>query len=93
MRTFTKAYVSLWQTINHEILVNDILKALRNVNVQLYADDTVLSVSGANPREVGDSLQHNLNRFQSWCEGNKLTIKPSKSKLVTFGTRHSVKRE
>ena len=51
------------------LYVNDMLEALGNVNVQLYADDTVLSVSGANLREVESCLQHNLNRFQSWCEG------------------------
>ena len=72
--------------------INDMQHALGDINVQLYADDTVLSVSGKNAKEVGDILQRNLDRFRSWCNWNKLTVNPKKSKMVAFGTRHSVKK-
>ena len=60
------------------LYINDMQHALGDINVQLYADDTVLSVYGKNAKEVRDILQRNLDRFQRWCNGNKLTVNPQK---------------
>ena len=74
------------------VYVNDLQHALPNAKVQLYADDTVIFVSGKDPKALCNQLQYNLNRFQKWCNSNKLTINPGKTKLVTFGTRNSIKK-
>ena len=62
-----------------------------DINIQLYADDTVVSVSGRNLSTLVTSLQRTLNRFQAWCMINKLTLNPSKTKSVVFGTRQALK--
>ena len=62
------------------------------IGIRLYADDTVLFMTGNNKDELQRDIQYNLNRFMSWCGSNKLTIKPSKTKLVIFGTRQAVKK-
>ena len=74
------------------LYVNDVQHALGQVGVRLYADDTVLYLSGVNKSEVDRDIQYNLNRFLRWCCSNMLTINPSKTKLMIFETRQAVKR-
>ena len=74
------------------LYVNDLQQALNGVKVQLYADDTVLYISHANPAVARACLQVNLNRLHKWCAVNKLTLNPSKTKMMSFGTRHSIKK-
>ena len=72
--------------------VNDVQFALGKIGIRLYADDTVIFMTGNNRDVVQRDVQYNLNRFMNWCGSNKLTINPSKTKLVVFGTRQSVKK-
>ena len=74
------------------LYVNDVVNALNGVKVQLYADDTVILASGEDLNALTDLLQYNLCKFETWCNANKLTLNPSKTKMVAFGTRHSVKK-
>ena len=75
------------------IYVNDMLPALHDTcKVKLYADDTVLYHSGITADQISGELQHNLDKFSSWCSKNKLTINTKKTKLMVFGTRERVKR-
>ena len=71
--------------------VNDLQRALGNVHVQLYADDTVIYVTGKNAQSLTTRLQLNLNRLSKWCKGNKLTLNPSKTKQMVYGTRQAIK--
>ena len=73
--------------------VNDMLHALQmECKVKLYADDTVLYLSGVAAEQITGELQVGLNRFSTWCIENKLTINTKKTKLMVFGTREGVKR-
>ena len=75
------------------LYVNDLQHVLVNANVQLYADDTVMFISGSVSSEsLTNYLQRDLNRLHKWCQSNKLTLNPSKTKVVTFGTRQALKK-
>ena len=74
------------------VYANDLQQLLTRVNVQLYADDTVLYTSGANIDELKDCLQFSLNKMLKWCRNNKLSLNPSKTKMVQFGTRQALKK-
>ena len=74
------------------LYVNDLQDCLKNVNVQLYADDTVLYYSGVSTSVITTQLQQDLNNFHNWCLSNKLTVNPSKTKMMAFGTGHSIKK-
>ena len=74
------------------LYVNDLQQALKNINVQMYADDTVIYLSGQNVTTIAEKLQLGLSRLNGWCLANKLTLNPSKTKMMTFGTRHSIKK-
>ena len=74
------------------LYVNDLQQQLPNVDVQLYADDTVLYTSGANTDNLMDCLQRSLNKLIRWCSVNKLSFNPTKTKIVQFGTRQALKK-
>ena len=44
------------------------------------------------PENAARKLQPNLNKFAQWCSSNKLSLNVKKTKLMTFGTRHKVKK-
>ena len=74
------------------LYVNDLQQAIPYAKIQLYADDTVLYVSGSDKRSLETNLQLGLNCLNRWCRLNKLTINASKTKMMSFGTRHAVKK-
>ena len=73
------------------LYVNDVKNAVKSADIQLYADDTVIYVSGKNTVDAISKVQPELDKFSKWCTENKLSLNVSKTKLMTFGTRHKVK--
>ena len=74
------------------LYVNDMCYALGSIGVQLYADDTVLYLSGNSPKKLQDVMNFNLGLLSLWCNSNKLTVNPGKTKMMLFGTRKSIKK-
>ena len=74
------------------LYINDVQHAIKNSNVQLYADDTVIHTAGNDMTQTVDKLQLDLNRFADWCNANKLSLNVSKTKHMNFGTRYMVKK-
>ena len=74
------------------VFINDLDRALTNCNLKLYADDSVIYVSGLDVNDAVAQLQTNLDKFSKWCRVNKLTINTKKPKLMVFGSRSKVKR-
>ena len=73
------------------IYVNDLLPHLRGIEVNLYADDTVLYVSGREVATCRGVLQNALNLFEGWCDRNALHINVAKTKSMLFGTARRIK--
>ena len=48
----------------------------------LFADDTVIFHTGSNTADVVNKLQLDLDRYSTWCKGNKLTVNTNKSNFV-----------
>ena len=59
---------------------------------KLYADNTVIDLSGKNTLKVKKTLQKNINKFVEWCEINQLTINIKTTKVMVFGTRHYINK-
>ena len=74
------------------IYVNDLPRVIKFSTVHMYADDTVIYLSGRNTAEIEQSLQADLNNLAQWCSSNKLTINTTKTKTMTFGTPQQTKR-
>ena len=65
---------------------NDLPNCIRNSQVLLYADDTVIYRSDIDPIRNHRNIQGDLNRLYKWCKNNGLTINSRKTKVVTFGS-------
>ena len=61
------------------VYVNDMEYILGDVKFQLYAEETVLYISGKNDIEVNMNLQKEL-KFINWCEINQLTVNIKRQK-------------
>ena len=76
------------------IYVNDIChaKELYDLNVKMYADDTVIHTSDKNVYDVQLKLQNCLNYVNDWCVENRLYMNMKKTKIMWFskGHRHYV---
>ena len=70
------------------IYANDIAKIVKNCEVALYADGTVLFTSDSNFENSVKDLQEDLNSLNSWCSNNGITANTSKTKIMMFGTRN-----
>ena len=68
------------------IYINDINTFDDGVKTLLYADDSVLYVSGRNLDDLERKLQHSMTAFINWSVKNKLTLNESKTKLMIFAS-------
>lgn len=66
------------------IYMNDLMYVNFRGFLNLFADDSCLTVTGGNAKDIGDSLNHDLGLFSHWCDRNKLTINASKTMVVVF---------
>ena len=72
------------------VYINDLVSSLKSVSVQIYADDTVLYVSGKDGNTA--TLQVGLNKLLDWSKANKLFLNAKKTKQMIFGTRQQIKK-
>ena len=72
------------------IYMNDISSILKRCKYQLYADDTVIYMSGP-VTNTSDSVNTDLSSFKDWCTQNKLTINVKKNKCVYFGLKSQIR--
>ena len=73
------------------IYLNDLSSILQNCKYQLYADDTVLYMSGQEIEPITDNMCIDLAQFKDWCDCNKLTINIKKTKYMIFGLKSQIK--
>ena len=73
------------------IYLNDLLKLFSTeVNILLYADDTVVYFAHENPHNACDIVQRCLKTICDWCALNKLTINVTKTKHMLFKPNDSI---
>ena len=63
------------------IYINDIVKCSKHCEIQLYADDIILHISGTDPQLLMVLMQIDLNEFTTWCKFNSMKINVKKLKL------------
>ena len=73
------------------IYINDLPLSIRNVKVDMYADDTTLHVAHKNPQDIQLSLQSAMNDLTVWLERNKLVLNVDKTKIMLIGSAHNLK--
>lgn len=69
------------------LYINDIKQALRKVQVNLFADDTVLFMVGDSFDECFDAMNDELVGFTKWLKWKKLQLNIAKTKCMVVTTR------
>ena len=73
------------------VYVNDIKSSLKACKYLLYADDTVLYLTG-NLEQSTIDLQTDLSNFKKWTDKNQLTMNVKKTKYVVFGLKSKTRK-
>ena len=77
---------SILGPLSFTIYVNDLPKAVTSSKINLYADDTALTVISKNANELEENLNKTLSEVSIWFKANKLSLNITKSKVMCFGT-------
>jgi retron-type reverse transcriptase len=73
------------------IYMNNIGSAIKECQYYLFADDTLLSISGNSVQECLEKLNRDLKNLSKWLKFNKLKLNVSKTKhLIMTGTQNSI---
>ena len=72
------------------VYINDLPLAIKNCEVTLYADDTVLYYFAKEPHHLADALNDDLLKVAQWLHGNKLTLNLTKTKSMIIGSKRKL---
>ena len=74
------------------VYINDLGRVLESCRFQLYADDTVIYLSGNNTLTTVAKIQEDITRLYEWCSRNRLTINIQKTKAMIIGSKSLIKK-
>ena len=69
------------------IYLNDITEDIES-DILIFADDTSLFATGADPAETAAQLNRDLQKISSWAEKWKVTFNSKKSKDIIFSNKY-----
>ena len=69
------------------LYVNDINNVIINSKIHMYADDTVIYISGKNINIMQKLIQKDLEKFTGWCTSNKLSVNTTKTRYMIFSPK------
>ena len=69
------------------IYINDLSKELES-EILIFADDTTLLTTGADPTETTERLNRDLNKISDWAKKWKINFNPKKSKDMIFSKKY-----
>jgi hypothetical protein len=72
------------------IHTNDINYLLHDILLILFADDTTLLVSSSCPELLSVTANFVLNRIRDWCNYNKMSLNPGKTKCMLFNVQKNM---
>lgn len=70
---------------------NDMVMAVNN-KLLLYADDSVIIASDADPGIVADSLSFDMKSVNRWLVDNQLSLHVGKTELILFGSNKKLSK-
>ena len=83
---------SILRPLLFSIYVNSMPNCISNGIIDMYADDTTLSVSGATAHEVEQKLTLGLNEVMTWITKNRLVLNSDKTFVMVIGSRANLKK-
>ena len=75
------------------IYVNDIVNAVKDIKIRLFADDTALFIHGKDVEMIYNKMKDALIRLRDWFKSNRLTLHLDKTCYSIFhGPRKKIPR-
>jgi hypothetical protein len=75
------------------LYINDIIKSVKFAKISLFADDTLLTISGDNVAEMTTQLNQDMEKLSKWMNYNKLKLNVEKSKFMVITNRRIDKND
>ena len=72
------------------IYANDITKVVKNCNIALYADDTVLYLANTDFARTVCKVQTDMDALSLWCTENGIQMNVDKTKIMVFGNSKKI---
>ena len=69
------------------ICINDLLHAIQNSAVSMYADDTSLCYQTLDINNINNAINNNLMQLDTWLKGNKLSLNIAKTNCMLTATK------
>ena len=66
------------------IYINDLPDLFSNLKTILFADDSTLFITGADPTTLIETANHDPKSFHKWCLSNSLTVNLNKTYYMLF---------
>ena len=70
--------------------INDLTAVIKDLKINMYADDCILYTSGNNWNNMLLKIQPDIGNVQLWCMANRLKINDSKSKVLLIASRQKL---
>lgn len=74
------------------IYINDLPTVCSDVDVIMYADDTVIFTFGENELEVADKLSKEMEKVAEWLQMSCLTLNVDKTVSMLFSNKHKLQQ-
>lgn len=72
------------------IFINDIIESVTNCKIHLFADDTMLYISGKNINELVNRMNDDLKNVYMWLCDNNLKVNIDKCKWMVIGKKYKL---
>jgi hypothetical protein len=69
------------------LYMNDIVTKIAHCNVNLFADDTLVSIAGNDTDDITRKLNEDMVSLDKWLKYNKLKLNVDKTKAIIIGNR------
>ena len=66
------------------IYINDVVEAITNAKVLLFAEDTTVFITGSDLNSMQTVMQNELDNLQQWFSCNKLSLNAEKTQCILF---------
>ena len=83
---WSPARVLDWSLVIYNLHINDVPSVVKHCKIQLFADDTLLYVSGSSISDIEPMLSEELKHIKEWLTNDFLYLNFSKTKLTLTGT-------
>ena len=74
------------------VYANDLTNIIKNCEIALYADDTVLFTASKSFDCSMQKMQSDLDSLSVWCDKNGIMVNTEKSKVMVFGSPANLKK-